>query len=156
MRLAALLTAIFLLAVASGCSGKKSTQTVGSQPTRRIELQPKKRAKAPTKKTTTAAVVSPTPTRPPAEESVPPALQAMTTPEEHDALAKAAMHSIVRARNNLSVLKVRGSAAMRAHEIGRVESFVRQAEAALDAHRVTSARDLAERAEVLSQDLLNR
>ena len=156
MKLAVLFTVCSLLLVTGGCSNRKSTKSNSTLPTRRIGLQPQKRAnttKKPASRTVTAQANAPAI---PLEELTPPALQAMTTPAERDALARAAQASISRARLNLSTLKVRGSAAMRATEIGRVESFVRQAEEALRADRVASARDLAHRAEVLSEDLLKR
>ena len=155
MKLAVLFT-VFSFLLMTGCSNRKSAKSGGTLPTRRIDLQPQKRAntkKRPASQTVTAQA---NPQAIPSEELTPPALQAMTTPAERDALAKAAQASISRARSNLSTLKVRGSAAMRATEIGRVESFVRQAEEALRADRVSSARDLAHRAEVLSEDLLDR
>jgi hypothetical protein len=62
--------------------------------------------------------------------------------------------SIERAQRNIAVVHSRGPTPEQVRVIARVEIFIRQAQDARRASDITNARSLAERADLLSQELL--
>jgi hypothetical protein len=62
--------------------------------------------------------------------------------------------SLERAKNNVSMLQSRTPTAERQRGIARVETFIIQAQDARTANDLPMARSMAERADLLSRDLL--
>jgi hypothetical protein len=62
--------------------------------------------------------------------------------------------ALERAKNNVSMLQSRTPTAERQRGIARVETFIIQAQDARTANDLPTARGMAERADLLSQDLL--
>jgi hypothetical protein len=78
------------------------------------------------------------------------------TPEERTTWADQIQSSLARAEQNASVLQARPLTGPQKRELERVRSFIRQAREAERAHDYITARNFARRAQVLSDDLLNR
>lgn len=96
------------------------------------------------------------PPQAPREVLEPPVLESMRTPEERRDVIGRITASLGRAEGNLARLRGRQLNADSAREVARVESFIRQARAAMQSNDLMTAREYAQRAEVLSADLLER
>lgn len=151
MRYAPLL--VLLAFAAAGCSRRQSAVTVPA----RIPAPPPKPALAPKRRT---------PQTPPAEKArtpqevppstIPPTLEALTTPQERATHLRQIESSIQTAEQNVATFHSRRSSARTAEDVARVQSLIRQARAAQSANDLPSARIFARRAEILSADLLSR
>lgn len=143
---------VAIAVLAAGC-GKRNVATtpppvVVSKPEPPPATQPAKRSRR-------AAAAPPAQTAvPPA--AIPPALESMTTVEEKRDAVDRVNASISRAQANLATLRNRPLNPEDARQVARVDSFLRQARAAQQANDLITAREYAQRAEVLSQDLLKR
>ncbi len=112
-------------------------------------------------KTSTPAVTetAPKPVPQPVAPAPPPApaaplqLGAMLTPEQRRALVEAIDASAARARHNLSVISIYHLTPSQTETANQIRSFLRQAQATRDSDP-EAARSLAERADLLSRDLL--
>ncbi len=97
-----------------------------------------------------APAASATPPQPPA---APLQLGAILTPEQRRALVEAIDASTARARHNLSVISIYHLTPSQTETANQIRSFLRQAQATRDSDP-EAARSLAERADLLSRDLL--
>ena len=76
--------------------------------------------------------------------------------EERSTISEQIEASLRQAEQNAAALKGRSLPPAHQRDLGRVQSFIRQARAAEQARDYATARSYARRAEVLSRDLLNR
>ena len=88
--------------------------------------------------------------------TTPPAVEVMTTAEDRKTLRETITASLGRAEQNLSAVRGRPDAARFRADVLRVESFLRQAQAAQENNDLRLAREYAQRAEVLAADLTRR
>lgn len=79
----------------------------------------------------------------------------MTAEERHE-YSRQIQASIERAERNIATLYTRRLTPEQTRGISRIESFLRQARDARTANDLATARNLAERADLLSQDLLRQ
>ncbi len=100
-----------------------------------------------------APVTQPQPAPPQPAPAPPPRLGTMLTPERQQALNQEIDRSLGRARRNLSALAGKSLDAAGREAARQVESFIQQAQTAR-ASDLEASRSLAERAELLSRDLL--
>ncbi|HYO81209.1 MAG TPA: hypothetical protein VES20_07405 [Bryobacteraceae bacterium] len=146
---------LIVLVVLPSCSKRKAPPLSGTA-TRRVPVtspQPPRRTSTPAKR---PARPVQRPEQAAAAAVTPPVLEALSTPQERAEQLRLIEASLDRARANVAALKARGSAATQGNEIGRLDSFVRQAESARSSQQLGTALDFARRAEVLSSDLLRR
>jgi hypothetical protein len=80
----------------------------------------------------------------------------VTTPEQRNTWAEQIRSSLARAEQNALALQTRMLTGPQKRELERVRSFIRQARTAERSHDYVTARNFAERAQVLSDDLLSR
>ena len=139
--------AIVLLAATTACNRKKIA--VAPPPPPVITSAPEKSA-APVRRVKRA----PAP-RPIERETTPP-LESVRTEQEKREMLELIKGTIARAEANVAALRRRPLSADTARELGRVDSFLRQARAWEEANDLVAARVYAQRAELLSNDLLNQ
>jgi hypothetical protein len=87
-------------------------------------------------------------------EAAAPVLAEMIPPEARRAMLRQIEAALERAQANIATLRGRTSTDGEARAIARVEMFVQQAREARSANDLTAARSIAERADLLSKDLL--
>lgn len=150
-----LLAAIALVGLLnSACSGKKASGriTTVSVPKQASSKANQKRRTA----TPTAGNVKPQARQEKTDAAAPPAFEALTSAEERLELARQTETSLGRAQRNLAQLRSGRADAGMASDIGRVESFIRQAQSARQSNDLAMASTYARRAELLSEELLQR
>ena len=96
---------------------------------------------------------SATPPAPPAA-TPPPILGEIVDPNNQAEIERAIQSSLERAQQNIARLHQRSPTPEQLRGIAQVETFIRQAQDARRTNDFSNARSLAERADVLSQDLL--
>lgn len=148
-RTAVLCLGTVLLLGSSGCSRRKK-QSVLSPPAPVVPTAPRRSTPVP--------AVSQRPAQPKAEAPKPPAavVEPLTTPAQRNTWAEQIASSLQKAEQNAAALQSRNLRGEPLRALGRVQSFIRQAREAERAHDYVTARTFAQRAQVLSEDLLKR
>ena len=148
--------AVLAAVVLAGCSKRQPVVTApppAPVPTpTQVQTPPSKRRT--TQPAAPAAERTGTEQEPPAP--TPRTLEALTTPEERNAQLQHIEASLKAAERNVVAVQTRGIAPRVPDDLARVQSLIRHARAAQAAHDLPSARSFAQRAEILSADLLNR
>ena len=91
---------------------------------------------------------------PPPVKTESPILGEMIPADQRDQLLRDIESALDRARKNVTALQARTPTPDRSRDISRVQTFIAQAQDARSASDLLSARSLAERAQLLSEDLL--
>jgi hypothetical protein len=137
---------VLLVVAASGCSRKQAAPPVPAT----VPAPPVPKSTA--SKPVPAAV--PPPAKP-SETVKPPSLGEILPSPSREQLLKDIEASLDRARRNIATLQSRTTtAADRNRDVARVQTFIRQAQDARSNNDLVVARSLAERADLLSQDLI--
>jgi hypothetical protein len=142
---------ILLALVFIGCNRKKVS--LAAPVPQSLIVIPAEPVASPVKRVRRSA--PPPPSNAMIQVSTPP-LEFVKTPEEKQAMLEQIKASVARAESNLSILRSRQLNGSDARELGRVNSFLRQARTAEQSSDLVTARQYAQRAELLSVDLLNR
>jgi hypothetical protein len=142
---------VLMVVAAAGCSKKQPVVNVPPTPAPQLQTPPAPR------RTTHAPPRTTERTR---TEREPPAapqrtLEPLASPEDRAAHVKRIETSIKTAEQNLSTLQMR-QPATRKEDLAHVQSLIRQARAAQTANDLPSAQSFAQRAEILSADLMAR
>lgn len=151
--------ALVLIGVTAGCSKKAPVPPPPPPPQVRTATP----ATTPPAKARTSPqpAAAPKPAKP--ESATPPAPAARTTapvlgeiirPESQAEIERFVQASLDRAQQNIARLHQRSPSPEQLRGIAQVEVFIRQAQDARRTNDLSNARSLAERADVLSQDLL--
>ena len=138
--------AIILFGATTACSKKKTAV----MPAPVVIAAPEK-SSAPVKRARRTPA-----SRPAQERETTPPLESVRTQQERREMMELVKGSITRAEANVAALRKRSLTSDNARELGRVDSFLRQARLYEEANDLVTARQYAQRAELLSHDLLNR
>jgi hypothetical protein len=155
MRGTALVCAAMLLTVTTGCSRRKK-QSVQTPPS---VAAPVPLAPTPPKRPASGAAATPRAPSPRVEiVPIPPTppLEPVISPAQRSTWSEEIASSLQKAEQNAAALGSRNLNGSQKRELARIQSFIRQAREAERVHDFITARTLAQRAYVLSQDLVNR
>jgi hypothetical protein len=108
---------------------------------------------APTRRRSTTTRRS-APSKPQTTSTQPPMLGEMLNKEQQAEYSRAVDAAISRAMTNVATAKIRRLSEAELGSVARVELFVRQAQDAKSRHDLVGARSLAERADLLSSELV--
>jgi hypothetical protein len=153
MKLATVLVLAVVVLTTSSCSRRNNRVQAVPLPVPATPAAPGRPASAPAPAPAArpaAAKTLPAP-QPPA-----PVPEPLVTAEQRSSWSEEIEVTLRQAEQNAAALQGRSLPAARQRDLGRVQSFIRQARAAEKAHDYVTARSYAQRAEVLSRDLLNR
>jgi hypothetical protein len=153
MKAAALICAGLVMLTGSACSRRRNTVQAAplTVPVPATSVAPKRTTAPP------RPAVHPSTVKTASAEEHPsiPVLEPLVSPEQRSTWSEEIEARLRQAEQNAASLRGRKLPAMQ-RDLERVQSFIRQARTAEQAHDYATARSYAERAEILSRDLMKR